>query len=294
MTGTIGRGLSGRLSWDDAGRALLTVFALFFALRFRHEAFAYAGAALSLWSWAASRRRYRQIADVPTARLASAPQGQVELSGKGDSLSEYPVLSPITGMACLWFDFSVETGNGDSRRITRQGTSTLPFALRDLGQSVMVMPEGAQVITRHRQTWRRGNETFTESVLLKDETLYVLGEYVHDWVESDSYSLDKQAGALLQQWKDDQDALHRRFDADGNGIIDQNEWQLARQQAEKEAMADMRIGLNNARQCIRQPKHGGSFIISNYSAAQLAARFRRWSWLHLGLFFAALMIAVGL
>jgi hypothetical protein len=42
---------------------------------------------------------------------------------------------------------------------------------------------------------------------------------------------------------------------------------------------------------IRKPPHNQPFLISNYSAKELAGRFRRWSWLHLGIFFAALVLA---
>ena len=45
-------------------------------------------------------------------------------------------------------------------------------------------------------------------------------------------------------------------------------------------------------QYLRKPVDGRPFLISNFSAQQLAGRFRRWSWLHLGIFFAALIAAI--
>ena len=154
----------------------------------------------------------------------------------------------------------------------------------------MVLPEGARVISKHKQTWQRGDETYTESVLLKNDSLYILGEYVHDWVESNDSSLDKQVGELLQEWKNDQADLKARFDSDLNGIIDNDEWESARKQAHKDVMGGKFVPQITAKQCIRYPKSGGLFIISNYSAQHLAARFRRWSWLHLFIFCVALFV----
>lgn len=287
----IGLNMGSRLLWEEAGWSAASAFGIFFALRTGLPLFAFASAGISLWAWTQSRRNYRAIADIPTARLSSAPQGQVELSGKGDALPEYPVISPLTALPCLWFDFKVEKGQGNRRETIREGTSDMPFALRDGGQSAMVLPDGARVISRHSQTWRRGDETYTESVLLKDEPLYVLGEYVHDWVESNGHSLDKQAGALLQEWKDDQPALKARFDADGDGVIDMTEWESARRHARQDVMSGRQLPMNTAKQCIRKPSFGGPFIISNYSAQQLASRFRRWAWLHLAVFLMALAVA---
>lgn len=287
----IGVSMGSRLLWEEAGWSVASAFGIYIALRTGLPVFAFAAAAVSLWAWAQSRRQYRAIADIPTSRLSSAPQGQVELAGHGESMPEYPVISPLTALPCLWFDFKIEKGQGKQRRIIRQGTSDMPFALRENGQHAMVLPEGARVISRHSQTWRRGDETYTESVLLKDEALYVLGEYVHDWVESNGHSLDKQAGALLQEWKDDQSALKARFDADGNGVIDMQEWDTARQHAQQDVMSGRQLPQSTAKQCIRKPSFGGPFIISNYSAQQLANRFRRWSWLHLTVFLMALAVA---
>lgn len=285
--------LGSRLLWEEAGWSLASAFCLFISLRTGQTYLALIAAAISFWAWLQSRKNYRGIADIPTAKLSSAPQGQVELSGKGDALPEYPTVSPLTALPCLWFDYKIEEGNGKNRRVTRQETSDSPFALKDGPLQAVVLPDGARVISKYQQRWQRGNETYTESVLLKDEPLYVLGEYVHDSVESDTHSVSKQAGALLQEWKDDQSGLKTRFDADGNGLIDMHEWETARQEAQQAVLSGSHSPRNTAMQCIRKPVAGGLFIISNYSSQQLANRFRRWSWLHLSVFLMALLVAAG-
>lgn len=280
------------LSWRDAGWSMASAFAIFIAVRSGTIAMAYLGAALSLWAWTSSRKAYRRIADIPVAKLGSAPQGSVGVAGYSEALPDYPVRSPLTGLPCLWYEFKVEQDEGNGRQVISEGCSELPFALIDGDAHAWVLPEGAQVISKHRQRWRRGDETCTETVLLLNEPLFILGELVHDWVEKNDHSLDRQAGALLQEWKDDQASLKQRFDADANGIIDMHEWEHARRQAQRDVLAGRQSATGPARQCLRKPQTGGAFIISNYSAKQLSVRFRRWSWLHLGVFAAALLVAV--
>jgi hypothetical protein len=283
--------LGSRLFWDEAAWSIASAFGIFIAMRTGQSIIVLLAAALSFWAWVRSRKNYHAIADIPTAQLSSAPQGLVALFGNGDSLPEYPVLSPLTALPCLWFDYKIEEGDGKSRRVTQQGTSDSPFALKDGALQAMVLPDGARVISKHQQSWQRGDETCTESVLLKDEPIFVLGEFVHDWVESNNNSLDKQSGALLQEWKSDQDALTVRFDSNADGVIDSIEWQAAREQAQQDVLSGKQMPQNTAKQCIRKPTSGGLFIISNYSAQQLATRFRRWSWLHFVVFIMALVVA---
>lgn len=280
------------LLWRDAGWSLLSTFILFIALRTGFTAIAFAAAALSVWAWVASRKSYRQIADIPIAKLSSAPQGMVGLTGLGESLPDYPVRSPLTGLPCLWFEYKVEQGHGKTRHVVQEGRSELPFALRDGTQQAIVLPENAKIISRHHQRWTRGDEICTESVLLDNEAIFVLGEYVHDWVEGNQHSYQKQAGALLQEWKNDQAALNSRFDSDKNGVIDMQEWEMARKQAQHDVLTGQHVPQTLSQQCLRKPRFGGPFIISNYSAKQLSSRYRRWSWLHIGIFSAALLVAV--
>lgn len=282
--------LDSPLLWRETGLAAGSAFVMYLALRFQQPWIAYGAAGLSLWAWSMTRRHYRHIADIPTARIASAPQGYIELTGEGDLLPEYPIVSPLTGLPCLWYEYRVERVQGRERETLRSGISELPFVLSDGSGRVLVETLDARVISRHSQKWRRGDEHITETVLLKNEVLYVLGEHAHPSVESGSSPLDKERNAILSEWKSDQQSLLERFDSDRNGRIDIKEWEDARQAAQQQAMAS---GAASARRdaIIRKPAHGRPFLISNYSAKELAGRFRRWSWLHLGIFFAALILA---
>ena len=274
----------------ETGLAAGSAFILYLALRFQQPWMAFGAAALSLWAWSRTRGHFRQIADIPTARIASAPQGYIELTGQGDLLPEYPIVSPLTGLPCLWYEYRVERGDGQKRETVRSGVSEWPFLLSDGSGRVLVETLDARVISRHTQQWQRGEEYFTETVLLKQEALYVLGEHTHPAADAGNSALDRQRNAILSEWKSDQQALIERFDTDRNGRIDAQEWENARQAAQQQAMTG---GDTVARRdaIIRKPPYDRPFLISNYSAKELAGRFRRWSWLHLGIFFAALVLA---
>lgn len=279
---------SAKLLWGETAWATASAVLLFLGIRSDMAGLAFAAAGVSLWAWTRSRKHYRQIADIPTAKLSAAPQGYVEVTGTGDIHPDYPVVSPLTGLPCLWFEFTVWRIDGNRSTVINSGISTLPFTLSDGSGRVLVVPEDARVITRHSRTWRRGDEKYQESVILKNETLYVLGEHVGSLRDIAINTTETLRNSLLTEWKSDQPALMRRFDHDRDGNISSEEWQSARLAAETEARLGIGITSTEPECFLRKPPDGRPFLISNYSAQQLAKRFRRWSWLHLGIFFAAL------
>src|SRR4030065_1351459 len=49
----------------------------------------------SFWAWYANLKRYRTAADTPTSRIAAAPQGHIELIGRGRQPPGADLVSPI-------------------------------------------------------------------------------------------------------------------------------------------------------------------------------------------------------
>lgn len=132
-------------------------------------------------------RRARIIADTPTARIRSAPQGYVELAGTGKPYDGGPSVSPLTGRTCLWYRYRTEVrqgsgiawgrrvghpwaaggaawaalirlvseGRGDWRRwrTLQADESDAPFLLADDTDWCEVHPEGAEVTARERRIW---------------------------------------------------------------------------------------------------------------------------------------------
>ncbi|MGD2083760.1 MAG: GIDE domain-containing protein [Chromatiales bacterium] len=224
-------------------------------------------------------RRARLIEDTPTARIRSAPQGQVELDGQAELLPGTPIRSPLTGSECCWWRYKIER-RGHKNRWSRveHGTSDGVFAVRDDTGVCLVDPEGAEVTPRDRSVWYghdrhpqdrsparfgieprgsgwsfslggllntplsigTGRYRYTEERIYPGDRLYLIGHFRSE----DDLDHAAQRSTLtrdkLRAWKRDQTELLGRFDSDGDGAIDPGEWERARRAAATEAAAEHR------------------------------------------------------
>jgi hypothetical protein len=240
----------------------------------------------------------RAIDDTPTARVRSAPQGYVELQGEARCLPDKPVLAPLTNTICVWYRFKIEREKHNSRSGSHwseveSGRSGTPFVLFDVTGECLVDPRHAEVTPVIRKVWygsskwpgaleRRGlfgallgtRYRYTEERIDAGD-VYVLGWF--DTLRSTDQSVSEELGMLLKKWKQDQPGLLRRFDTNGDGRIDANEWQNARQMAHCAVLED-RAG-RSARPAInivRASEHDGQpFLISARPQWLLSDRYRR-------------------
>ncbi len=246
-------------------------------------------ALLSLFAWLSALRRQRLIIGTPTSRIASAAQGYVELLGRARREGE-PIPGKYSLLPCLWYRFRHERRNHkDEWRTIDTGESTAPFRIDDGSGSCVIDPRGAEIIVRHKDQWQVGDERYTEWKLLEMEEVYVLGEFKTIGGSTTSLTHDNLVKSVLYEWKLNNADLLQRFDLDGNGLLDMDEWLLARQAAKREA----RKRLNEARaeadtHFVLQPNDGRLFLVSNLSPEKLARRYALWAWLHLVIFFGAL------
>jgi hypothetical protein len=232
---------------------------------------------INLWAWIEALRWRRAIADTPTSRIASAAQGFVELIGVGQPLVDTQLVSPFTQLPCLWYRYTLERHQHDEWRQVERGESDLPFFLADDSGRCEVDPVGAEILTTHQETRTQGDERHTESVLLKGDRLYALGEFVSFNGAQSALDPRRDVGDLLAAWKADQPALHDRFDLDRSGGIDEKEWQLARQAAAREvARRHQAIRNQPTRHHLRKPGLSLPYLIANYPPEKLG---RRYAWL---------------
>lgn len=244
----------------------------------------------SFWAWYANLKRYRTVADTPTSRIASAPQGYIELVGRGRQPPGADLVSPISGLPCLWYRYRVERKNGDRWEHVESGISHDTFGISDGSGVVLVDPDGAEILTSRKQVSNAGGYRKTEWTLIEGETLYVIGEHVT--LGGPNAVLDKKSdlSTLLAEWKRDKSALLERFDANRDGEIGLDEWESARQAASDEVdRAHLDIRLKDGIHLMRQPAHGRPFLVANREVTALARHFRLWSWAHLVLIMAALL-----
>jgi hypothetical protein len=251
--------------------------------------FALAGLTSS-WAWYANLKRYRTVADTPTSRIASAPQGYVELVGRGQQPPGASLVSPISGLPCLWYRYRIERKNGDRWEHVESGVSHDTFGISDGSGQVLIDPDGAEILTSRKQVSNTGGYRKTEWTLIEGETIYVIGEHVT--LGGPNAVLDKKSdlATLLTEWKRDKAVLLARFDANRDGEISLDEWERARQAASAEVdRAHLDIRLKDGIHLMRQPAHGRPFLIANREVAALVRHFRLWSWAHLALIVAALL-----
>lgn len=248
-----------------------------------------AAALINLWAWIVALGRRRAIVDTPTSRIVSAAQGFVELIGAGQPLADTQLLSPYTQLPCLWYRYTVERREDGEWKQVEQGESDLPFILEDDSGRCELDPVGAEILTTHQETRTQGDERHTESVLLKGDRLYALGEFVSFNGAQTALDTRRDVGDLLAAWKSDQPELHKRFDLDRNGAIEDTEWQLARQAAEREvALRHREIRNQPTQHRLQKPASRKPYLIANHPPEKLGRRYAWLSAAHLVLLLACL------
>jgi len=246
-------------------------------------------ALISVFAWLSALSRLRAIRDTPTSKVASAAQGYVELIGRGQPLGDPPLLSKLSLLPCLWYRYKIEQRESENEwKVVDSGETSDSFMLRDDTGACVVDPEQAEIITRHHEQWRQGDFRYTEWNLIKNDPLYVIGQFR---THAGALEFDSRAelNALLAEWKKDTPALRARFDLNNDGVLDMDEWMLARQAAKREVAKKMREAQAQPDiNIICQPHDGKLFLISNLTPEKLSRRYLFWAWAHLVIFFGAL------
>ena len=245
---------------------------------------------ISLFAWYSALKRLRAISGTPTSRIESAAQGYVELIGKG-KVQGVPILSRYSNLPCLWCRYKLERRRSDNKGWSTEehGENSAPFIIDDGTGKCVVDPQGAEILTRHRDSWTKGDYRYTEWRLLDIDTIYTLGEFKTVGGSNTTVTQDELVKQVLSEWKMDNADLLKRFDLDNNGVLDMQEWMLARSAAKREAEKRMNEVLSEPdTNFMLQPSDGRLYLISNLDQDKLALRYKLWSWAHIVIFLGAL------
>lgn len=244
-----------------------------------------------LLAWLGALKRYRVIADTPTAVVRSAAQGYVELTGECRPIGDAELLRFGKAPPCLWYLATIveyDRGIGRRRAHTRFERSDDTFILQDHTGECVIDPEHAEVQSAHSTRWREGNVYYKVDYLMPGDRLYAIGDM--RTLRASDATIDRKADvcALLRTWKQDRATLLQRYDGDGDGDIDLQEWQAAVTDAERAVDAEHReMRLAPGVDMMRAPADGRPYILSNRDPGELRQRFKWWAWFHLAAFVSA-------
>lgn len=244
-----------------------------------------------LLAWLGALKRYRLIADTPTAALRSAAQGYVELIGTSQSTPAAELLYYGKSPPCVWYQATImerEHGFGRSRTHTHFVQSEDTFTIADGTGECVIDPQHAEVLSAHETLWHQGSTYYKVKYLLPSDRIYAIGDL--QTLRAADGILDRKAevGELLRSWKQDRATLEQRFDTNQDGQVDVQEWQQAVASAEREVDSvhgEMR--LSPGVHVMRAPRDGRPFLLSNRDPDDLVKRYRWWAWFHLTVFISA-------
>jgi hypothetical protein len=116
---------------------------------------------------------------------------------------------------------------------------------------------------------------YAEHRIYEHERVYALGDFRST---ASAAEPDHQAAVveLLAMWKQDQPALLRRFDRDGDGRIDLDEWEAARAMARQTVLASStERGPRANYHMLGRPDEGRLFLVAALPHGDLVSRYRR-------------------
>lgn len=224
-------------------------------------------------------RHGRIMQDTPTSKIRSASQGFVELEGRARSIDDKPLRAPGSKKDCVWYNYKVEEKRGKDWHLLDQQRSPFSFYIDDGTGVCAIDPDEATVKPKSSKVWTRGNRRFTESRIHEREEIYCLGQFETEQGPSRQKVIKESARVWLNQLKANRKELLRKFDADGDGEIDMDEWNVARQTAKAQAQKAVDDDYEPTQHHVLvQPfSNKYPFIVSCFDQDDLTLRYRFYS-----------------
>ena len=239
----------------------------------------------------------RLIEDTPTSMIRSAAQGFVELEGFGQQIPDTPIISPLTGTACIWWRYQIQkkvrTNKSTRWQTVESRDSDSLFLLIDQTGSCIVDPENAKVTSNRKKRWHGnsrwpsggsgrsffsfgGSYRYIEEWIAEDSLLYTLGHFQTQRAEAGHFDESSEVNALMREWKQNHKQLLQRFDVNKDGQIDSKEWEAARRVAIKR-VREMNLERNTlpGLHVLAQTPDSKPFVISTTPQEDLIKRYQR-------------------
>ncbi|MGH8403191.1 MAG: GIDE domain-containing protein [Gammaproteobacteria bacterium] len=239
------------------------------------------------------------VKETPVALIRSAAQGYVKLEGRADLMPGPAITSPLTGTPCTWWSYSIQercgSGRGSNWERIDHGTSDDLFLIRDSSGQCVVDPTHAEVIPAAETVWygaeprpltgptvdgfaMTSKYRYVERLIRPSESIFALGFFHTQGGEAPTTVINDEVAQLLHDWKQNQAELLRRFDANHDGQIDDQEWEGARQEARREVLAQEQSAAQRPPvDVLAQPRDGRRFLISTRPETRVIVGFRLWA-----------------
>ena len=143
-------------------------------------------------------------------------------------------------------------------------------------------------LLRTKDTWHKDGYRYTEWTLLAVDSLYAIGQFKTIGGSGLALIANDELKAVLTEWKQDSKTLYARFDLNNDGVLDMQEWMLARQAAKREVGKRMNEARAQPDTHLLVVPHDQRLLISNLPPDKLVRRYGWWALVHLVIFFAAL------
>ncbi len=265
-------------------------------------------ALVCLWGAFYFLRLKRRIENTPTSRIRSVAMGMVEVKGK--AVRKYALISPMSHIPCVYYRLSRYRRDKDKntwKKVSGKSSGRVPFYLEDETGRVEIDPARCRVSAVTKQegyddnsglfsSFSQGDEKWVEEIIIDGALVYVLG---FASVKRDSGpTAHEQKVEALRNIKSDP-ILRQRYDTNGDGQLDQQEWEAARQDVENQLIHE---GLRKSRKRKKQEeqiiighKKGYPLVVSEtHSEEQLTGRYFWYSLALFGVFAIALVWAINL
>jgi E3 ubiquitin ligase len=205
---------------------------------------ALAGAILIAYGFAVLHEK-RLLENLPESKARSVAMGLAEIVGTAQQKD--PLLSPITGIPCVYYRYTIEEERRDSRGRSRwevidDGRSSAPFYLGDETGRILVEPAGAEMILREgyrkiepKAGWGSNRIRTIEWRIVPQQRICVLGTVTKTCDEI--YAHRATLREHLQQLKGNPEHL-KQFDTNRDGTLDEAEWAVAVQAVKQEVLKE--------------------------------------------------------
>lgn len=200
-----------------------------------------------LWGGFHFLRLKRRMENTPTSKTRSLAMGLVEVHGR--ARRKYALVSPMSQLPCTYYRLRRyrRDRNNRWRLSSSKDSAHVPFYLEDDTGRVLIDPQRATVSPRNRQQGFGGqqnllldkashidrDEKWIEETIAEGTRLYVLGQATEN--RAHRPPLRQRLAEALRELKRDPAALSR-YDSNGDGKIDEQEWNQARRQVEQQLL----------------------------------------------------------